>query len=171
MNRSSLWWHFVFQNAFTASQTICYILSFFFFFFSPEATSFMFILFCVWCLFHSMASRHRWTEKTFVTFHLLWMNKIRENKWRSCGLSNTATLQRQFRWQKRYERASRRVSWTLAAAAKSQQQLLGEEPQKGNDIYIYLLMILGLLLIFLPFPAHCNEKLLPLIVTYLLPHF
>ena len=33
MNRSSLWWHFVFQNAFTASQTICYILSFFFFFF------------------------------------------------------------------------------------------------------------------------------------------
>lgn len=43
----------------------------FVFLFSPEATSFMFILFCVWCLFHSMASHHCWTEETFVNFSLV----------------------------------------------------------------------------------------------------
>lgn len=103
--------------------------------FSPEAASFIFILFCPWHSWHSVASHDRWTE-TFVTFHLLWMNRIRGNKWRSHGLSNAALLQRQFRWRERYERASHRVGWT-AAVARSKTARRAREEKAQTFTYTY----------------------------------
>lgn len=98
------------------------------FLFPPEARSFFFSPFSV--LFHC------WIQKAFVTLHLLGMNKIRENKWRSYGLSNTATLQRLLRWKDM--RGLHSVSWTLVAVSNARQQLLGEKPRieqgkKGRD--------------------------------------
>lgn len=125
----------------TSFRTAWCCLDFIFFL---EPTSLISVLFCFWHSWHSMASYHCWTEETFITFHLLWMNKIRENKWGSHGLSNATKLPRQIQeigeiwegfsqWQLDFGSS---CGFTTAAAERKPHIETGK---KGLEIYMHRL--------------------------------